>query len=396
MAPALKSRFLWGDLFVYYLSFGAFAFSAIVGSVLSIRNIGPRITSASVFALLLAGPAYSFVLTGGEEVALMVTIMLNTAVGIIIVVYPWNEDSLNSLLQALAICGSIISINTMLFYGSDDALLDLQSEDIAIDYLTTTFAMGVGVICATYFLIKNFSLFSIAVFGINWLGIALGRGRGAFLFCVLVAILYLIVAMNSRIAQFGRQKKILMFVLILSFIPIIFQQIMKMSRMRDGLAQILFSPDLEAEEGGRGSAFSYGMDQFYQHPILGNGLGAYANDLHLHPHNFIVSWAVDSGLIGVLFLTLFFLLIAVKFSRSVSLSNELNINIVYAMGALCAYMFLNFLKSYDPYQSRELYIMTALPVATYLVVAKRQWHVKKRSRRQRRNVHRTSSARSRR
>lgn len=390
MGPVIKVRFMWDDIVVYYLSFGVFAAAAIVGSILSIRNIGPRVSASSVFALLLAGPIFAFYLDGGMEIQLMRTILLYSAVSIIIVIYPWNEESLNSLLQALAIGGSIISVHTMIYFGNDNVLVDSIRAGLAADYLHASFAMGVGVICATYFLVKNFSVLSIGIFGLNWLGIAVGRGRGAFFFCVVVAILYLLVAMNSRIAKFGRQRKTLMFILILSFIPIVFQQVMKMGRMRDGLAQILFAPDVEAATSGRGTAFSQGVDRFLDNPLFGNGLGAYADNGSLHPHNLFVSWAVDSGIVGVVFLALFFLVIAIMFFKAIRLSDSRNINIVYAMGALCAYMFLNFMKSNDPYQTRELYTLSALPVAAYVVVARHNWNARRGVRR-RESAYRSSS-----
>lgn len=387
MGPSFKIMFDLGDATAYFLPFGIFAAFCLIGNVIAINRIVPRIRVAFVFLLLMGGPVYAFYLTGGVEVQLLSIFMLNCMAGILVVIYPWDERALNSLLQGLAIIGCIMSVYTMVFLGSDEAIAELE-RDVTGKYLTTTFTMGVGVISATYFLVKRFNPITIGIFALNWLGVALGRGRGAFLFCVLISILYLLVALNSRIANFSRAKKTIMFALILSFIPIVFMQAMQLTRMREGLIRILFSPEVEADVGGRGSAFSQGLARFYESPVLGNGLGAYADNQFGHPHNFPMTWAVDGGMVSMTFLALFYLTIAGLFFRSVSLSNQNNINVVYAMGALCAYMLLNLMKSYDPYIAREVYLMSAFPLAAYVAVVNSRSH--SGSRRRRRRISRSS------
>ena len=385
VAPSLKIRFALTDLMVYILPFGLFVVCALFSNTMHIQTIVPRIRAAFIFLFAFAGPFFAFFIGGSTESALLNSVALNMFVGAIVILYPWTLHSMHAFIQTLAAFGVLLAANTLLFYGSDEELqylTDINGESyLNVSYLQTSFAMGLGVICATYLVVKQLNPVTLLIFAIGWLGLAVGRGRGALLFCIVVCVLYLLVVLNSRVSSFNKRRKFFLVVLIVSFIPAVILQTFKVSRNSEGLRRMLLETDVEMDQGGRGVLWKYAYQQFLESPLVGNGLGAYFHGERGTPHNQILQWAVDSGLFGVVLLLLFWLLIARATIRSLALSNADSINLVYACAGLSLYVFMNYMKSSDAYLGRDIQILSVLPMACYLAI---QSHGLTKSRRRKR------------
>lgn len=388
VAPSLKIRFALTDLAVYLLPFGIFAVFALFANLMHFETLVLRLRAAFIFLLAYAGPFIAFFVGGSIEPALLTTAGLNMSIGVLVILYPWTLSSMHAFVQTLAALGVLLAANTLLFYGSDEELQYLTDADgesyLNVSYLQTSFAMGLGVICATYLIVKQLNPITILIFVTGWMGLAVGRGRGALLFCIVVSVLYLLVILNSRLSSFGKGKKFFLVILIFSFLPAVVAQTFKVSRNSDGLRRMLAETDVELDQGGRGALWRIAREQFMESPLFGNGLGAYFHGERGFPHNQILQWAVDSGVIGVVLLLLFWLFVARATLRSIIISNSESVNLVYACAGLSLYVFLNYMKSSDAYIGRDIHILSVMPVACYLALQNFHYAKSRRRRRRRR------------
>jgi len=389
VAPSLKIRFALTDLIVYAIPFGLFVFLTCFANIMAIGTVVSRIRASAVFLFAFAGPMIAFSVGAGSEADLLSRIALNMSIGVLVLLFPWNVNNLHAFIQTLAIFGVVLSINTLLFYGSDEELQYLVDENgesyLNVSYLQTSFAMGLGVICATYLVVRNMNPVTLLIFAAGWLGLAVGRGRGALLFCIVVSVLYLLLVLSSRVSSFDKRKKFTLLVLIVSFVPVVFAQTFKVSRNSEGIKNLLSTLDLEDTETSRVNLLKISVERFSESPLIGNGLGAYIdNEEYTYPHNLFLQWAVDSGIIGVLLFGVFWLIIGRAVLRSLKISDTVTINLIYVCAGLSAYVLLNYLKSSDAYMGRDLNILSIMPIACMLAIQMTNYSKKHRRRRRRR------------
>lgn len=393
VAPSLKIRFALTDLIVYVIPFGLFVFFNCFANIVAIQTVVPRIRACLVFAFAFAGPMIAFSVGAGAESGLLGTIALNMSVGVLVLLFPWNVKNLHAFIQTLAILGVVLSINTLLFYGSDEELQFLVDVDgnsyFNVSYLQTSFAMGLGVICATYLVVQKISPVTLIVFIAGWLGLAVGRGRGALIFCIVVSVLYLLVVFNSSVSTLDKRKKFALVLMIISFVPVVLAQTFKVARNSEGIKNLLSTIDIADTETARIDLIKVAVDRISESPFIGNGLGAYIdNDAENYPHNLFLQWAVDSGFIGLLLFGVFWLLIGRAVLRSLKISDAVTVNLVYVCAGLSLYVLLNYLKSSDAYMGRDINILSIMPIACLLAIqmtnySKQRKHRHKRRRRRR-------------
>jgi len=388
VAPSLKIRFALTDFAVYLLPFGLFVVLVLFANSMHFQTIVMRIRAAFIFLCAFAGPFMAYYLGGATEFALLSGVGLNMGIGVLVIMYPWTLNSMHAFIQTLAAFGVLIAANTLLFYGSDEELqylTDVNGDSyLNVSYLQTSFVMGLGVICATYLIVKQLNPFTIIIFLTGWLGLAVGRGRGALIFCIAICVLYLLLVLGSRVSSFGRGKKFFLVILIASFVPAVVAQTLKVGRNSQGLQQIFANTDVELVEGGRGALWRIAYDRWMESPLIGNGLGAHIDNDYSFPHNLFLQWGVDSGLVGLVLLVLFWLFVARATVRSLTLSNAASINLVYVCAAVSLYVLMNYMKSGDAYIGRDIHILSVLPVACFLAIQNSNFAKSRRRRRRRR------------
>lgn len=385
MAPSLKIRLEASDLYVYFIPIAVFAFCNLLLNLLEINSIPQRFKSALLVLLIFGGPFVAYFVGQGTDIALLTTVFVNVGICAAVIFFPWNVRTLNTFIWIMAIIGSLLAAQTYLFFGSDEEISHLVDHEgksyLNVSYLQTSFAMGLGVICATYLVVKSVNPFSLLVFATGWMGLAVGRGRGALIFSVIVCIVYLLVALNTKVSSISRTKKMIIFLLIVSFVPVIVAQTAKVARNSNGIQQILLNTDVELVEGGRGYIWQHSFSKFQESPLFGNGLGQYVDEQYTSPHNLFLQWGVDSGIVGVLLLTLFWLAVIRGVAVGFKNASSDSVNLVLVCAALSVYVLLNYLKSGDGYVGRDLFILSALPIVASLAIQK----TNKRRRRQRTN-----------
>ena len=229
--------------------------------------------------------------------------------------------------------------------------------------LGVSFCIGLGAIAAFYLTIKSFNPLTIVMLGVCWTGLVLNISRGPVLFGIVASVLYLLFVMRYRVVNFSRNKKFLMVIMLMGMVPVVASQLFSVDFIANRFAK-LFDTTGGEQTAGRGDVWADSIEKIGQSPIVGHGLGSYFTD-GITPHNVILQFGEDSGLVGIILMLVFFICGAKYLFRSMQLSNQASINMVLATGAFFLFTLLNFQKSNDAYINRELYILTALPFAIH-------------------------------
>ena len=360
--PALKVRFLLPDIFVYFLPTGTFLLLLAI-SMLAKRSFLYRRISLSTLFLLPLIPCYFAWFGDTSQLSLFLSVAINCVIGVVIVIYPWDSKSLDKFLLFCALLGTAVAVSLLLNVGTYEAL-ENATEIERKKSLSIASAIGIACIASLYLITNRFSFLYAAFFVINWLALAASRGRGAVLVCAAITVLYLLILYFSKISTLSRLKKTALIFGAVSISPLVISKLFALSSGKWN--RLLFDFDSEVNEGGRGQVMGAALKQIQNSPIFGNGLGQYAFDSG-HPHNIILQYGVDSGLVGIGFLLTFFCIIAVKSVTSINRSGRELSNLSLAIGALFVFIIGNYLKSGDAYLGRDWFILSAISLAAYLV-----------------------------
>ncbi len=367
MAPALKARYWLSDVVVYQIPAALLLITVPLGNIMTFGTLVERLRAAFPLLLLLVGPTIALIVEGGTETALYSFFLLTLGLGVGVAIFPWDVRGIEILLFVLAGFGALIAINTLLFFGSDAKIAE-YADVRGSSYLVESFAMGVGVIAATALVLRGMSPVSLLLFSVNWLGMSVGRGRGALIFAILVSLIYLVIAMRTRLQGFGRRKKLAALVLLAAFVPALFMQMLSVSRYGEQLVALF--TDVEDSEQTRVQLIRGSFNYIAESPLLGHGLGAYIDESGHYPHNIVLQWGIDSGLVGLIPLLLGFALLGAMFLRGVRSSSAANVNFLYGAAALALFALLNYLKSYDAYVSRDIYLLFGVFIGAFTAVAR--------------------------
>lgn len=364
LAPALRVRFeFMSEVLAYFIPMGVFLVGTLTLSIMGRTYFFERISASLVYLLFFIPPFLAFFIGGAQEFQLLLFITLNCGLGVLIVLFPWNLKLLNEFMWGLALIGALLAINTILYAGSSVAL-ELVSEIVRTGYLSVTFAAGMACIASLHLVLTKITPVTVSLFALNWVGVALGRGRGAFLVCVIVTAIYLaFYLLNNRSTQ-RLSKKLIIVVLFALVAPFVFSKVISLNTGK--WERLFLDFGAEYDQGGRGALAEVALQRISQQPVFGHGLGEYM--IGGHPHNIFLQFGIDSGFVGMAFVLGFFVVltfIGIKNYRS--LQGDYT-SLGYAVIALVVYMFLNFLKSGDSYLGRELYILTALPIALAMTI----------------------------
>ena len=363
--PALKARFLLTDAYVYLAPTGIFL-SLLVISTLAIPRLTFSRLHLSLLFLLPFFPCYYAWFSDTSQLSLLIIIAINCAIGVAIVIFPWNDKALDDFLRFCAFIGAGVAISLLLNLGTYEALQD-ASEIERRKSLSIATTLGIACLASLYLLSNRLSMVYAGLFVINWIALAASRGRGAVLVCAAVTVVYLLILYFSKISTLSRIKKTLIIIGAISITPVVISKLFALSSGKWN--RLLFEFDTEVDEGGRGHLMGTALKQIQESPLLGNGLGQYAADSG-HPHNIILQFGVDSGFVGICFLLVFFYVIASRSIASINQSSQEKSNLSLAMAALFAFIIGNYLKSGDPYIGRDWYILSAFPLATSFLLSR--------------------------
>jgi O-antigen ligase len=88
---------------------------------------------------------------------------------------------------------------------------------------------------------------------------------------------------------------------------------------------LLFNSDFHVASSGRDVLYNNALAQIKEHPILGSGIGSYAEKAgeYIYPHNIILEILLDFGFIGLIF---FVPIIIYLFLRTVKILNQNDIS----------------------------------------------------------------------
>jgi len=366
-APVFKTRFGLTDNLVNYAPVIVLILAALLTSLLAREELFKRFKTSLVFLIILFAGGFSLAITGGEAHEIMTRLVINTFMGILITIIPWNGYSLRILYLTLTIFGVALSINTFLIYDSLDNVRGYE-EELKTGYLPATFALGISCLAGMYWVIERFNPVSIGAFVTCWIGIALTLGRGSLIFCAFVSVGYLIYALNNKITSFSKGKKLLVFTLFAGLIPIVITKMLSVERTRERMTTLF--TDLESRGGvqGRFNKYTDAWADFTDSPIIGNGLGAYRrigdqfDDTS--PHNIFLQYAVDGGLLGLALIALFTLIVLRYSITSIKKADPHIKNYILASTCLYLYMILSYQKSHDAYFGRSFFILSAIALAT--------------------------------
>jgi len=171
------------------------------------------------------------------------------------------------------------------------------------------------------------------------------------------------------VSTMGRAKKMIIALLFTAIAPLVFFQAMSVERTAKRLTTLFTDADSGAGVSGRFSRYEVALADFVERPIFGNGMGAYLGDSVSslgYPHNIVLQYLVDGGLIGGSIIVFFLVAILMLVRAALKLGGPEARNIVLATGALYLLMLLSYMKSHDAYRGLEMFILSALPIATYL------------------------------
>ena len=385
-AASFKIRFGASEAVVLYAPVLVLGACTLVANALDRRHLGRRVRTASLFMLIVAVALYTFFLGGLQQSEMFGRILINCTIGFLIAVYPWNRRSLSMLLLAFVAYACVLALNTLAIYDSLGSRRGYD-EEIREGYLNVTFAAAIGSICALYRLIERLGVVNVAAFALTWVGTALSLGRGALLFGAFVSLLYLLFALSTRLSTMGRPKKLMIVALFLVTGSVAFYQAMSVERTAQRMAVLFGDAEGTAGVGGRFEVYGAALDTYFESPIFGNGMGAYLGDSVSsvgYPHNVVLQYLVDAGLIGGAVITFFLAANFYLLWTSLRRSGPDTRNLVLASGALYLFMVLSYMKSHDAYRGLELFLLSAIPMATYAAQARLAPHRGRSRRRVRR------------
>ena len=367
-SASFKIRFGVSDQLVTITPALVLGVCSILANMLDRRLFLQRLKLALLFALLAGASLYSFSLGGLQETAILTRILINCSLGFFIVLFPWNRRSVSWLLLVLVVFACVLAVNTLMIYDTLGSRRGYEGE-IREGYLNVTFAAAVGSICALYRIIERLDPVNVAMFVLCWIGTALSLGRGALLFGAFVSVVYLFAALSMTVSTMGRAKKMIIALLFTAIAPLVFFQAMSVERTAKRLTTLFTDADSGAGVSGRFSRYEVALADFVERPIFGNGMGAYLGDSVSslgYPHNIVLQYLVDGGLIGGSIIVFFLVAILMLVRAALKLGGPEARNIVLATGALYLLMLLSYMKSHDAYRGLEMFILSALPIATYL------------------------------
>ena len=364
-APAIKARFYISDVFVYYLPFLVFAGSTLAFNLLYKTKAYFQFVEASAYGLILSAAVFSFAVGGFLEQGLLIKILLNCGLAATIVMYPWSRGGLHMFFLFMAILGSILALYTMMYLGSNTALED-ATDQARQGYITVSVVMGFGCLAGLYLIFEKPHLVYYALFATSWIGLALGRGRGALLFCVVFTSLYIAFMLMQRKRSVGFKVKAAVFFFVGGFIPIVFNRLMSLDQNQGRWARLLNDFASEVDDGGRGALVAEAMRLIKASPLYGNGLGEYMM-FGGHPHNLFLQFGVDGGMIAMALVFVFVLRVCYLGFRSLGSYTVGDLNITCAAFGFFLFIFANMLKSGDAYLGREWFICAALPIVVHML-----------------------------
>ena len=374
-AAAFKARIEVSDLQILYIPTFILAAVCIAANVLQFRTIAPRIKYASVFLLLLGAASYSYGYGNFGNTEILERIALNCGLGMLVALIPWTKKSLSFLYLVLAAMGVVLALSTFSVYETVGNLSGYD-EELREGYLSVTFAAGIGCIASLHKILERNNPIYIVMFIVCWAGIALSLGRGSLLFCAIISLVYVLVALFRSVSPVSKRKKIFLVLIIAAVIPFVFYQAMSIERTANRML-VLFT-DTEAGSGiaGRLNEYSWAIKSISRSPVFGNGLGAYIGDPDVvlkgaHPHNILLQYTIDGGFIALLMLLIFIFIIVMNMRWAMRKSSKNDV--IYAMtsAALFIFMFLSYLKSHDAYRGREMFVLSAIPLVTHLAMKSR-------------------------
>ena len=366
IAPSLKIRFELPDALVYYLPFAAFFLITLFISITRQTYFHERLAASFVFLLFFFPTFIAFFVGNAANLQLLILVALNCGLGIVIVLFPWNQRLLHEFLVVLSCLGAVLALDTIIFAGSDELLADV-SELVTVGYLSVGLATGMACLAALYLMLTKISPVSLFLFSVTWVGLALTRGRGTFFTCAVITMLYLAVYFADRRSKESWTKKFTVLAIFAAMAPYVFYKLMSLSFNRGKWDRLLEGIDVELERGGRGDLANQAIEKISNSPLIGNGLGEYQLDGG-HPHSIFLQFGVDAGMIGILSISAFImtlLVIGIKNIRNIE-PGRISMSLAYL--ALFTYLIANVVKAGDSYLGRELFILSALPIGLALAI----------------------------
>lgn len=361
-APALKTRFEFGDLLVYYVPFAIFLVGVVVLNLVLRTFFFENLAATIIYLLLLSPLVFAFITGDAQQTSLLVTVIINCTIAAMVVVYPWNHRSVHLFFVLCAVVGSVLSVHTLLYFGTDVAL-EFADEAAKDGYLAVSLASGFACIACLYLVLSKPSLIYIAMLAVNWLGIATSRGRGALLVCVFVTIAYIIFALSSKRFALKKTNKYLLVTMVAVMVPLVIYQLTSIQQNIGRWTRLLTDFTLEVEVGGRGDLIRGAMSRISEAPVIGNGLGEYLE--YGHPHNIFLQYGVDAGMIGMVLVFLFLLKVSIDGFRAISRHHSEETNLACVSLFFFLFMVANMMKSGDAYLGREFFIVSALPIVMF-------------------------------
>lgn len=358
-APALKARFSLNDLALYLAPGALFVLIVAVESLMTRDQFVRRAARSLLFLIPLIPVYIAFFISSGANAGLFIVYGANCALGGILLIYTWNTKGIEIFLLSCACLGVLLSYDSIANYQSFDSLQN-ASEFVRSKYLPVAFASGLACIASIYFFSTRSNIVYIALFAVNWWGLALSRGRGAVIICAAVSFMYLLYIAFTKTKEIGKLRKFIMLTVVIVLIPFVSANLMALNSGKWN--RLLNEFDTELDDGGRGQLIAYALSQISESPVIGNGLGQYAAD-GAHPHNIVLQFGVDSGILGMLLLLSFFLFLAIVGLRSIRDSDSEHSTVVVILLLMFSYALANYMKSGDAYLGRDWIILAALPLS---------------------------------
>ena len=366
LAPSLRVRFELSDLFSYYIPATIFIFLVVLVNIFYGARSQYRIKASCIYVLIFLPTTLSLLLGNFVESELYSLILLNLILSISIVIFPWTERTVHYFFVCCAWAGAVLSVNTFLFYGNDSALA-LATESVRDGYLTVSLAIGYGCVASLYLLVSRISPLTICLFVICWVGLALARGRGSFLFTSIVLIIYLTAVLNSNVGSIRKSRKVILFSIMIALAPVVVTYLLSLGRNRLKFTRLIFDFDTEWYDGGRGDLMSIALSKIYESPLYGNGLGEY-QFYSSHPHNIFLQYGVDGGVIGIMFLSAFLYILFSRAKTTIKLASSAQKNMAFCAISCFSVILLDMMKSHDAYIGRDFFVLSAILISVTVLL----------------------------
>lgn|GEM_PF-2270767 len=365
VTPALVARLHVPGLPLYGLGFAGFVFVCGLRNLAETEGLYSRLAWATPFLLLICAVTFSFAVGGGTELRLYAVVVFNCVLGIAVAVYPWDRASLTWLMRCCVGFAIVLSVAILTYAGSDEAIrraIDDDGRGVIRGYLTISLIVGFGCLAAMYLVIERLSLIGLGVLFLVWVGLALGQGRSTFMLCVLLAAVYGIAALSSNLATFRKGRKTLIVMALIPIVPAITTILFSLERNRQRFGAMFADVGGALDESNRTLLKDAAMRKIGESPLFGNGLGEYMLDEGGTPHNVVLQYAVDGGIVAGALLIAFLLTLLYIGMLSVARSGAhlRNVSLVVLMFFL--YQVTNMLVSIDAYVARAFFIVAGLQI----------------------------------